>query len=657
VLSAAVVSIAGGAASGRAGSPSLIVFSADRAPQLSGEIYRVDPNGHRVNLSRSPAYRDVDPVVSPDGKRVAFLSDRSGRLGVYEVGIGGRGLVRVARSARLSYVNWPGDEGAELSWQPHGGRLAVASAGHNHDVWIVRPGHRSVHVRSINRIDGWSAVDGRVHGWSPDGRVLLVSVDGVDANPDRELGLSASGQTLWTIRKVVGASGSWSAHGLLAITTGSDAAGARHGIAVYDEARHLRFKVRFGVPDTRAYWSPDGSRLALASGRTLQVRTATGRLLLRKELKGLEQDLSLGSVAWDGNSHVVVFGYPDSPYPKIVDIRTGKTRTAPYRWSDPTSLDGKLAILTVPSGSVFWIQVARTAGGPPRTYTVVPGCDEDAVWHGDAGQFQFVPGGRSIIYTSICFSPLRHLYSVAADGGSVQRITTTLSDDIQPALSRDGSEIAYSRSPCAGVFCQASSGIHVINVGGSGEHGITNQACGRYGTTWPNGDVAPTWSPDGTTILFSRRDCRDSHELHTVPASGGALQDLGIAGDEPAWGPSRIAYVDSNSPHRVWTANPDGSGPVRVGDGFSPAWSGDGRLAYLTYPNGTTRGAILVADSTRAALPFASVSSLNWSPDGTRLIVTARAKTTAPSDVYTVKPDGTDLVRLTTNYGASGASW
>jgi Tol biopolymer transport system component len=61
--------------------------------------------------------------------------------------------------------------------------------------------------------------------------------------------------------------------------------------------------------------------------------------------------------------------------------------------------------------------------------------------------------------------------------------------------------------------------------------------------------------------------------------------------------------------------------------------------------------------STQTTLPFASASSLAWSPDGTRLVVTARNRRTAPADVYTVDADGTDLVRPTTNYNSSSASW
>ena len=82
------------------------------------------------------------------------------------------------------------------------------------------------------------------------------------------------------------------------------------------------------------------------------------------------------------------------------------------------------------------------------------------------------------------------------------------------------------------------------------------------------------------------------------------------------------------------------------------AWSADGRLAYLLSSNGTT----LVVGSSQVSLPFAQVTSLAWSIDGTRFVVTARKNGAPALDLYTVKTDGSDPVRLTTNYDASGAS-
>jgi Tol biopolymer transport system component len=85
----------------------------------------------------------------------------------------------------------------------------------------------------------------------------------------------------------------------------------------------------------------------------------------------------------------------------------------------------------------------------------------------------------------------------------------------------------------------------------------------------------------------------------------------------------------------------------------NPAWSPDGRIAYLTGSDGTT----VVVGSTQTALPFTKVTSLAWSPDGTRFVVTARTTPTGPLDVYTIDTDGSNPVQLTHNYDAQAVSW
>src|SRR6188472_328425 len=114
VLSAALLGSTGAAAV----VPPPILFAADELPGVAGEIYRLDANGHLVDLSKSP-FRDSMPVAAPDGRSVAFVSPRSGRDGIYQVGIDGSGLRRID-SPRL-------DSPAQLVWAPNSKGLAVVS--------------------------------------------------------------------------------------------------------------------------------------------------------------------------------------------------------------------------------------------------------------------------------------------------------------------------------------------------------------------------------------------------------------------------------------------------------------------------------------------------------------------------------------------------
>jgi Tol biopolymer transport system component len=133
--------------------------------------------------------------------------------------------------------------------------------------------------------------------------------------------------------------------------------------------------------------------------------------------------------------------------------------------------------------------------------------------------------------------------------------------------------------------------------------------------------------------------------------------------DAAAWGPTRIAYIDrARVPTSIWTALPDGSDRQKIAESPSDnafaalAWSRDGRLVYS---RGQAGAVVIVSDGTshEVKLPIAEIDSLAWSPDGTRFLVTGRRRGDAVPDVYTVRTDGGDLTRATTDLDASGASW
>jgi len=250
--------------------------------------------------------------------------------------------------------------------------------------------------------------------------------------------------------------------------------------------------------------------------------------------------------------------------------------------------------------------------------------------------------GQSIIYQSWgpCDPPFDNLY--AATGTSIHRLTTVNAEETQPALSPDGTEIAYVWAQALGLSCKGCShGIRIASASGKAISTLTDPPDCTF-------DDSPSWSPDGTTIVYSETGCDNPGELFTVPAAGGTPHDLSVAGINPAWGPSKLAYEGAlNTPGGIWTANPDGTGAVEVSkSGVSPAWSPSGQLAYRV---GTT----VVVGTTHAKLPFKQLSLLGWTLDSTRLVVAASTTRFGPLDLYSVKPDGTGLVRLTKNYGVS----
>jgi len=617
-LVAALLVVGCGTSSGATQS-SLIVFSADRAPTVSGEVYRLDPNGHRVSLSKS-RYPDLFPAVSPNGENVAFVRDR-GAAGtrIYEVGITGHGLVRFApKLPRLSEVGC--DPG--LSWQPGTDRLAAGvCGGRGSKLWILQP-----HRKPIVMAAGLSP------SWSPDGRVLVGSTPS-PTGASVVHAFSPSGSALW---QAPGKSylSSWSSTNLLAVPSNT-------GLAVYDESGHQMLKESGRVSGVPA-WSPNGQLLALIIGERLEVRTPSGEgVLYYKRLP------STNGLTWNGNDHVIIGGFGSCGCDmKSLDVHTGKLTPTTGNWFAPRSPNGKLAILTPRSGAGYAIRVAPAAGGSGKTYSHVPqGYNDGPVV--PVQNLQFVDSTRSVVYASYNPEPFSNLYTVAPSGRKPQQLTAVKPYATQPAFSPDGTKIAYSWAPNTGMSCKGcASQIRVANADGTAMHVLTTpQDC-----TFDN---SPTWSPDGTKILYSETGCDNPGELFTVPAAGGTPHDLHLAGINPAWGPSKIAYQGGlNTSGGIWTANPDGSSPTKVSaSGHTPAWSATGTLAYLT------GAATVKVGSNSVHLPFASVSSLTWSPDATHFVVVAQKTKTAFPDVYTVKVDGTNPVRLTTNYNASSATW
>jgi Tol biopolymer transport system component len=607
-----------GAASARPAVQSRIVFSADRRQQVSGVVYRVAPNGHRVVLAHG-WWLDARPTVSTDGKTVAYLGSLKGAVTVYEVGIGGQGRVRVGP------VLSEQGQSPDLAWQPHGTRLALtggSSADLSTALWIIQRG-RSPVMRVVDRAGALQPT------WSADGRVVTVRTSAGFA------AFTPAGRALWKITGAARAPAAWSPQGLVALATAGR-------VGVYSEQGRFRFSDPGQVSGGPA-WSPAGM-LAVVVRHRLEVQMPGGTVVLSRRVADDRQH----GLAWDGNERVVVGGYGDCFCDaKSVDIRSGRFATASGRWFVPRSADGTLAIVTSRSSTGYALRVAPTRGGAGRIYTHVPlGYADGPIPAVESAQF--AGPSRTLVYASYDPEPFQNLYSVSPGGGRVRELPVT-PYATQPALSPDGRRIAYAWAPFTGLTCKGcASQIRVAAADGSGAKALTDPPDCTF-------DRNPAWSPDGTTILFSEESCDRPGELFTVAATGGTPHDLGVAGSDPAWGPSRIAYVGSETGHGgLWTALPDGGDPVKVAAaGGNPAWSPDGRLAYLEGASGRT----VVVGSTSVHLPFAKVTSLAWSPDGKRFVVTASEAKYDTPDLYTIAVDGTDPVRVTASYDANGATW
>lgn len=97
------------------------------------EVFVVDPaTGDAFNVSRSPQSEDRYPCWSPDGKHIAFASDRNNSTNLYVVNADGSGLKRIVTSPAVCYMP---------SWQktPNGERIVFGMHGERPEMASARP--------------------------------------------------------------------------------------------------------------------------------------------------------------------------------------------------------------------------------------------------------------------------------------------------------------------------------------------------------------------------------------------------------------------------------------------------------------------------------------------------------------------------------------
>jgi Tol biopolymer transport system component len=599
-----------------------IVFSADRAPSLSGEVYRLDSDGKLVDLSKSP-FADTGPVVAPNGRSVAFQSNR-GSGGVWLADIDGSELTQLATPPLGTGLD---DRRIDLAWAPDSKRLALSSGtGRAAKLSVIGPGRTPLVLAPKLAF---------LPSWSPDGRLVTAFVGrGISA-------YRATGGLAWhaTVSDFVFVP--WSRRGLFLTVL--------HGrIRVLDE----RGRLRLLFPGRTAAWSADGTRLASVTRDRVEVRTTTGRVLLRKRVKGLAHRRT--GMLWADARRVVVF----VNRPLAVDVRTGRVTRVSNDYFGTRSYDGRFALATKKHGSEFEVRVVRLADRSAQTYGVVRGCFDDGVFGPAMQSQQFVPGRKSLVFESYCPEPPVDLYAVAADGSSLTKLTGDGKEYYGPRWSPDGTHMVYARADARDQSCKGCpASLWVANADGGSPRLLTTPTDSAYS------DAGASWSPDATQLLFTRSYFDKASEVFAVPAAGGPARDLHISGSAAAWGPTRIAWVDiAAQPNSIWTALPDGGDRHKLAEAAGDdvfgalSWSHDGRLAYR---RGHAGAVVIVSGGAQqeVQLPLTQIDSLAWSPDGTRFVIAGwRVGTTVP-DVYTVRTDGTDLTRLTTDFDAVSADW
>lgn len=233
------------------------------------------------------------------------------------------------------------------------------------------------------------------------------------------------------------------------------------------------------------------------------------------------------------------------------------------------------------------------------------------------------------------------IYVINADGTNLTRLTNHWAKDEFPSWSPDSQQI---------VFISDRDGnpeVYTMNADGTDVTRLTyNNAI----------EESPAWSPNGTEIVFSRI----SHitfnfveSLHIINWDGtnetelkNSLKAVGF----PAWSPdgTKIAFtVGKYDDSSIYVMNKDGTNQIRLTQGSRPKWSPDGqKIAFER----DWQIYMMNADGSNVLhFPLTGNSHyMDWSSDGTYLVFDGYYEGVG-SEIYVIKADGTNLIRLTAN--------
>jgi imidazolonepropionase-like amidohydrolase/Tol biopolymer transport system component len=400
---------------------------------LLGDIYRMPVGGGEAKALTSGVSWDMQPRFSPDGRRIAFTSDRSGGDNVWIMERDGSKPVQVTKETfRLPNSAVWAPDGDFLAVRKHFTGTRSLGAG---EIWLYhRSGGEGLQMtkRSTEQKDLGEPA------FSPDGRYLYFSQD---ITPGR----------IFQYNK--------------------DPHGEIYAIQRLDRVtgRTERF---VGGPGgaVRPTPSPDGKWLAF-------VRRVGGKtVLFTKDLEsghesplwdGLERDMQetwaihgvYPAMAWmpDGRSLVLWAGGKI----RRVDRETGSAATIPFHVRDTRKMAPaarfpvEVAPPRFPVRMLRWPQVSPSGkqvvyqalgrlwvkdlpGGAPRRLTR------------QSDHFELEPSysrdGRSIVYTTWDDAKAGSIRIVPARGGEGRAVTTQPGHYREPAFSPDGSRIAYRKA-------------------------------------------------------------------------------------------------------------------------------------------------------------------------------------------------------------------
>lgn len=226
------------------------------------------------------------------------------------------------------------------------------------------------------------------------------------------------------------------------------------------------------------------------------------------------------------------------------------------------------------------------------------------------------------------------IFKVNSDGSGLTRLTTGALD-LDPAISPDGTQIAFQRA-IGEIYRMNANGGNVVrmtndlyydtNPDWSPNSGRLVFSSYRYTGFGPNGliggaelidmnaalttswvqwttdswqDLYTAWSPDGSKIAFSSNRFGNNFEIVIFDRSSHAFTRLtnnSAIDTNPSWSPdgTKIVFATNrDGNYEIYSMNANGTGLTRLTNNSAadtePWWGPDGRIVFTSTRNGNTQ--------------------------------------------------------------------
>jgi imidazolonepropionase-like amidohydrolase/Tol biopolymer transport system component len=443
---------------------------------MLGDIYTMPISGGTATRIAEGLPYEMQPMFSPDGKRIAFTSDRGGGDNIWVMNVDGSDKRQVTKE-EFRLLNQP-------AWSPDGRFIAARK----HFTTARSLGTGEIWIYHVSGGDGYVAVKKSSEAlqkelgepvYAPDGKSVYYTRN-VSPGPIFEYAQDSNG-SLFEIEK-------------------------------YDfETGEVSTAVQGAGGATRPTPSPDGKKLAFVRRERnlskLYVKDLeTGDLT--KLYDTLDQDLQetwavnglYPNMDWTPDSKSVVFWAGGKI--RRVDMN-GASQVIPFRVNDTR------VVIDPPQPK---IEVA-----PDTFRTRMP-------------RFVSVsPDGKRVVFES-----LGKLYAKSLPNGAPARLTQTRGQEMElfPSWSRDGQRLVYIEWTDAGM-----GRIRVMNANGSGGRVVT-AIPGHYRRPRfsPDGQTIVFEKGAGGYLLSDLRS--DDPGVYRIPTAGGAMTKVTGDGAFPHFGAS-----------------------------------------------------------------------------------------------------------------------